>query len=136
MSQKKKSTLRNLSPVEIPALDEDISTLYRVKLESQHYTNSASQRFINHQSIEAGRVSTSANGSAINALVVTPIGFYDEVLTGFAQSRQAGVVASVVDVTNTAVTIHAVAIGSAGAFISSVTTSSMVIDYIIIGSNP
>lgn len=136
MSQKKKSTLRTLSPAEIPALDEDISTLYRVKLESNLYTNSSSQRFVNHQSVEMGRVATSANGSAANSLIITPVGSYEEVLIAFAQSRQSGVVASVVDVTRTAVTINAIAIGSAGALMSSVTTASMVIDYMLVGSNP
>lgn len=135
MGIKKKHTIRSFEENEAPFLDEEISTIYRAKLESQNYKDSATERLVNYQSIESGRFSTSANASHANTVIVTPVGTYDEILFAKGQARQVDIGVSVTDMTNTAITMSIYVTGTS-TLISSVTTASFVVDWMLLGSNP
>lgn len=127
-----------LKPKYIPKeveLEQEIQTLYQSKLEARVYDTELSQTVEPSQFMVTGVLTFSATGSASVAKTIPITEPNDKTLHVNVGARSLLITAHVTDVTTTAVTITCQGVGGT-TFSTSLTSGQVLVDYLIVGTNP
>lgn|SRR3990167_576953 len=145
MTIKKPNQIKAVTDKELNSINQNWDTLYSLKLESRHKRTESGVTSHIYQSMETGEVWFSANGSATTQ---RSFGFEERqstIIVAVAQARSSGITATVMDVTNTGITIECyptrvwdIAVSTCLSLMtfSQATTASVSIYYLVVGSNP
>lgn len=127
-------TQRKISPnLKDVLLDQDLDQLYESKIELSRHNNSGSFVTITHPEIFTGRVSVSANGTSGIATNPAFPSRLANVRHAEANIQALGLIATVTDITASSLGITVTVKAASSALISSVTTASVVINWLVLG---
>lgn len=137
MSLKKPHTLRTNESNEVPHLNINFDTAYRTRVEGLNHRDISSSAVVVYpfQSIETGLANYSATGSPSITKVFALADTYNTILFAQANARHSAIIAQVIDVTRTSISVEARTISGTANF-SNVTTASFSVNYLVVGSNP
>ena len=136
MAIKKPYTIRALTDKEVPNINQDFDILYSHKLESRwknEFSSTALESNL-YQVVEYGEVAFSANGSAITTRTFSLAETHGRIIYANAHARFRGAIATVTDVTGTAITIDCAAM-TATNNLSALTTATIRVFYQVVGSS-
>lgn len=131
---KKRHTLNKVNESEADQLNQNFDDLFRGRVARGAYNESGTFSIHNFQFIESGILDFSATGSATVTKIVSLTETYNKVLFSMAQSKNTDILANITDVTATAATITIRSVSATA--ISGVTTGTISVNYLLIGSNP
>lgn len=137
MALRKPYTLKQFVDAEVPRLEETLTKAYRVKLESFRFRDPSASMTIEHgyQTMELGQVLVSANGSQGVQVSVALAERNNYILYANAHAQHSAIIARVVDVTQSSISIEASLVSSTGVF-SSVTSGPVKVFFQVVGSSP
>lgn len=137
MSRRKRHTVKSMGREEAAVVNSMFDELYRSRVMSRYWRDpdQSATIVVPYTSFETGRTTFSATGSAtiVKSFAIREV--MSDILHAEAHANHVGVLAIVTDVTASGITIEARTISATGAF-SSVTTASVGVSWLVIGSTP
>src|SRR3990167_2024934 len=134
MTLKKRTTIKAFTPENIPALNDNLDTLFTVKAESRWARNTSEAKGYAFQSFEHGFVNFSANGSAITTRTFALVENKGTIIYACANAMSEQFRSFVTDVTNSHIIIGTTPVSQTDSF-SSVTTATVRVFFQVVGSD-
>ena len=134
MSLKKPYTIKTLQPEEATQVNINFDRLYSTRIEAIKHRDLTASAGINksYQSIETGIFSVSANDSAVIVKSLPLMDSYKDILYANGNALHSSIEVRVTDITQSGISFDIIAT----AVFSDITTATVKINYLIVGSSP